>query len=114
LLSKTRLVLLTCAVAALVVAALAGTAGARGSTIKLGDDFFSPTEKTVDAGTKVKFNWIGSDKHNVVKKKGPGGDFASGVLKGSGVLYSHKFKKSGTYKLICTIHDDMKMTLHVN
>ena len=114
MLSLTRLVLAACAVAVLTFAVLTTTAGARGSTVKVGDDFFSPTEKTVSAGTKVKFNWIGTDKHNVVKKKGPGGDFASGVLKGSGVLYKHKFKKAGTYRIICTIHDDMKMKLHVN
>ena len=111
--SLPRLVLILCAAGALTVAVLAGTAGARGSTVKVGDDFFSPTEKTVSKGTKVKFNWIGSDKHNIVKKKGPGKDFDSGVLEGSGVLYKHKFKKKGDYKIICTIHEDMKMKLHV-
>jgi plastocyanin len=114
LLSRFRLVLAICAVAALSLAVLTSTAGARGSTVKVGDDFFSPTEKTVSAGTKVKFNWIGDDKHDVVKKRGPGGDFSSGPLKGSGVLYTHKFKKAGTYKIICTIHDGMKMKLNVN
>ena len=114
MLSLPRLVLTICVAAALTVAVLAGTAGARGSTVKVGDDFFSPTEKTVSAGTKVKFNWIGSDKHNVVKAKGPGGDFASGTIKGSGVLFTHKFKKKGDYKLICTVHDGMTMKLHVD
>ena len=114
MLSVSRLVLMLCAVAALTVGALAGTAGARGgTTVKLGDDFFKPTEKTVSAGTKVKFNWIGSDKHNIVKQSGPGGTIDSGIQQGSGVLYKHKFKKKGTYKLICTIHDGMKMKLKV-
>jgi plastocyanin len=113
LLSVPRLVLIICALAALAAGTLATTAGARGATIKVGDDFFSPKEKTVAAGTKVKFNWIGNDEHDVVKKKGPGGDFSSGPLEGSGVLYKHKFKKTGTYKIICTIHDGMKMKLHV-
>ena len=114
MLSTARLVLMTCAVAALAIAVLASTAAARGATVKVGDDFFSPEEKTVSAGTKVKFNWIGNDEHDIVKKKGPGGDFDSGPLEGSGVLFTHKFKKPGTYKIICTIHDGMKMKLHVN
>jgi plastocyanin len=115
LLSFPRLVLAICATALLSFAALAGSAGARGSaTVKVGDDFFSPTEKTVAAGTNVKFNWIGSDKHDVVKKSGPGSSFDSGAIKGSGVQFTHKFKKPGTYRIICTIHDDMKLKLKVD
>jgi plastocyanin len=30
------------------------------------------------------------------------------------VHYKKKFKKAGTYKLICTVHDDMKVKLKVN
>lgn len=113
--STSRLLLAVLAVAVLALGALAGNAGARASvTIKVGDDFFSPTEKTVAAGTKVKFNWIGSDEHDVVKASGPGGSFSSGSLEGSGVLFAKKFKKEGTYRIICTIHDGMKMKLKVN
>ena len=56
-------------------------------------------------GTKVTFKWIGTDKHNVVKAKGPGGSFSSGTTDQTGFKYKHKFKKAGTYKLICTVHD---------
>ncbi len=112
--SRLRLVTATALVTALALVALGGVAGARGSTtIKVGDDFFSPAEKTVSSGTKVKFNWIGEDKHNVVKKKGPGGGFGSGSTDAPGVNFSKKFKKRGTYKIICTIHDKMKMKLKV-
>ncbi len=109
-----RLVVTIAAVAALALVAFAGTAGARGSKVAVGDNYFSPQEKTVSKGTKVKFNWVGNNKHTVTQAKGPGGDFNSGVLKGSGVLYTHKFKKTGTYKIICTLHDGMDMKLHVN
>ena len=112
--SLPRLLLAISAAAVLALAALGGTAGARGSaTIKVGDDFFSPNEKKVEAGTKVKFNWIGNDEHDVFKKSGPGGSFDSGPLEGSGVLFKKKFKKTGKYKIICTIHEDMKLTLKV-
>jgi plastocyanin len=97
-----------------LVAGFSGMAGARGSTtIKLGDNFFKPDSKTVRKGTKVRFKWIGKDKHNVVKKRGPGGQFASPVSKERGVHFVKKFKKRGKYKIICTIHPHMKMKLKV-
>jgi plastocyanin len=107
----------TLAVAALAVAgvlAMGGIAGARGSTtVKLLSESFSPSEKSISAGTKVKFNWV-DGKHNVVKAKGPGGDFASGTTSATGVQFTHKFSAAGTYKLICTVHEHMKLKLHVN
>lgn len=114
MLSVSRLTLVISAVLVLSLAALSGIAGARGSaTIKVGDDYFAPDKKTVSKGTKVKFNWVGDDKHDVVKLSGPGRDFDSGPLEGSGVLFSKKFKKAGTYKIICSIHDGMNMKLVV-
>ncbi len=102
-------------VAVLALALLGASAGARSSfKVKLGDDFFSPDEATIAAGTKVKFDWIGDDEHNVVKKKGPGGFFESGTTDAGGVNFTKKFKKPGRYKLICSVHDEMKMKLKVN
>jgi plastocyanin len=100
--------------AATGVLALTGIAGAKGSTtIKLLSETFSPDKKTISAGTKVKFNWI-DGKHNIVKSSGPGGDIDSGIFNTPGVNYTHKFSKAGTYKLICTVHDNMKVKLKVN
>jgi plastocyanin len=102
------------ALAAAGVLALGGTAGARGSTtVKLLDHAFSPDKKSISAGTKVKFKWV-DGKHNVVKARGPGGSIDSGVFNTPGVHFTKKFKKAGTYKLICTIHEDMKLKLNVN
>ena len=95
--------------AAIAIVAGAPGAGARGKTVEVGDDFFNPTSLSVSKGTKVAFKWVGSDEHNIVKKSGPGGDFSSPVTDERGVQFKHKFKKAGTYKLICTIHEDMKM-----
>ena len=83
-------------------------------TVQVGDDFFNPDKLNVSKGTKVKFKWVGSDQHNVVKKSGPGGDFGSSITDERGVNLTHKFSKSGTYKLICTIHEQMKMKVSVN
>jgi plastocyanin len=113
--TRLRLALATVLVTALALAALTTVAGARASfTVQVGDDFFSPSSTTVASGTKVKFKWVGSDKHNVIKKKGPGGPFDSGATDAPGVNFKKKFKKRGTYKIICTLHDDMKMKLKVN
>jgi plastocyanin len=112
---------ITMTLAALAVGVLAatvllgGSAAARGgSTVKVGDDFFSPTKVKVGTGGTVKFKWVGEDGHNVTKTSGPGGSFASETTDRRGVNFTKKFKKAGKYKLICTIHpDDMRMTVKV-
>ena len=94
--------------------ALGGVAGAKGSTtIKLLSETFSPDKKSISAGTKVKFKWV-DGKHNIVKSRGPGGSIDSGVFNTPGVNFTKKFKKPGTYKLICTLHENMKLKLNVN
>jgi plastocyanin len=101
------------AVAAMIVPA--GGGAAAGTTVKLGDNFFSPTKKSVSAGTTVRFKWIGENDHNVVKQSGPGRGFESEVTNAPGVNFTKKFKKTGRYKILCTIHPDkMKLTLKVN
>ncbi len=87
---------------------------AKSAKVKVNNNFFDPKNKTVKKGTKVKFKWAGGVPHNVNKKKGPGGKFKSKTTSASGVQFRKKFKKRGTYKLICTIHrDSMKMKLTV-
>jgi len=46
-----------------------------------------------------------------VRLRGPGGAFTSPV-KESG-SWTHKFTRGGTYKLVCTIHSGMKLTVKV-
>ena len=104
------------ALAAAGVLALSGVAGAgakSSTTIKLLAKTFSPDKKSISAGDKVKFKWI-EGKHNIVKSSGPGGAIDSGVFNTPGVNFTHKFSKEGTYKLICTIHDNMQVKLKVN
>ena len=112
-----RLALVTALVAIVAsVFALGGLAGAQdkgSTTVKLQSDSFSPDSKTVSAGTKVKFKWI-DGKHNIVKSRGPGGPIDSGVFNTPGVNFKKKFKKAGKYKLVCTLHENMKLKLKVN
>lgn len=101
---------------ALVLAlVLAAPAAAATKNVKIGDDYYvrygSAPTVTVTKGATVQWNWRGSRQHNVVVQKGPV-SFQS-ALKRSG-SYSRKMKRTGTYKIICSIHaPDMAMTLKV-
>jgi len=122
--SKRAAVALGAIAAAAVAVAPASEAGKsskpiKGPTIKVADDFFSPTDVKVKPNTKVKYKWdaANTDSHNVIIQKGPKGinkkDFKSAT--GSiGVKFNPVFEKKGTYDFICTIHPDvMKMKVTV-
>ena len=118
-----------------LVAVFGGVAGAhhanKGAKVQVGDDFFNPTSVSIPKGGKVTFKWVGSDKdqtpdggklhsilvdprdaaHLYLSMSG-GGTFES--TDATGFKYKHKFKKAGTYKLICTVHDGMKTKVTVN
>jgi len=114
--SSRRAVPVLIAVAALAaLSPLGGTAAAaQKTTITLGDNFFAPAKKTVRRGTKVRFKWIGGNPHNVTKRRGPGPQFASRTTSARGVNFAKRFKKRGTYRLICTIHPgEMRLKLTV-
>jgi len=102
------------ALAALLLAALAPAAAApRSKTVKVDDNFFAPDSLSVKKGATVRFKWVGEREHNVVKSTGPGRYFQSDPMTGDGVLYKHRFKKAGRYKLVCSLHNRMKMSLRV-
>ena len=92
------------------IPAFAGT-----KNVKIGDNYFvrpaNNATVTISKGSSLKFLWRGHAPHNVVKRSGPGGAFHS-TVKTSG-SYSHRFTRGGTYKLVCTIHSGMKLTVKV-
>lgn len=102
------------AAALLVVGAFAVAAGVAAAAgpkpVNLGDNFFKPTKLTVTAGTTVTWKWTGGNTHNVTVISGPekfhSGDQPTGT-------YSHTMLKPGTYKIVCTFHPGMDMTLKV-
>lgn len=110
------------AIAAIGVASvpLSGAAKPKkGPTVKVADDFFSPTDVKIKPNTKVKFKWdpANINSHNVVLSKGPKGidkkEFksATGAI---GIKFGPVFEKKGTYDLLCTIHPDvMKLKVTV-
>ena len=97
--------------AAAAIPAFAGT-----KSVKIGDNYFvrpaNNATVTISKGSSLKFVWRGNAAHNVVKRRGPGASFNSGV-KTHGKTWTHKFTRGGTYKLVCTIHNGMKLTVKV-
>ena len=93
---------------ALAVPALAAT-----RSVKIGDNYFvkkGGAAVSVAKGSKVKWNFRGSNPHNVTVTSGPVKFTSPTRSSGS---YSRTFKRAGTYKIVCTIHSGMKMTLKV-
>jgi plastocyanin len=82
---------------------------AKTHTVKTGDDFFSPTKKTIHRRDVVKWVWVGEDgkagetinEHTIVEAKGR---FKSDT-KTSGT-FRHRFKKAGKFTIYCAEHPD--------
>lgn len=91
--------------ASIAVLATFGIAeAAPAATITVGNNFLSPSEKTISAGTKLRFKWVGGTTHKIVKSKGPGGDIRSPETSARGVNLSKVLRKRGTYRFLCLIH----------
>jgi plastocyanin len=101
---KRAILLALATVAVASVAALGVAQAAPAATITVGNNFLSPSSKTISAGTKLRFKWVGGTTHHIVKKKGPGGDIRSPETSARGVNLSKVLRKRGTYRFICTIH----------
>ena len=104
--------------ALLVGAAPAPVLAAAKKTIKLGDNYYSAKSLTVSRGTTVTWQWPGFDEagdvHDVKLKSGPKGvkKFQSEAAS-TDYSFKRKLTVAGTYKLVCTLHHEMKMTIKV-
>lgn len=89
--------------AASLAAAVASPALGAGASVRVGDDFFRAKTVRITKGSTVTWRWVGSDSHNVVFKA-----FKSKLqTKGT---YRHKFARKGTFRYVCTLHEDSGMT----
>jgi plastocyanin len=109
-----------------LIAVLAGAAlisagpaqGAATKTVTLGDNYFAPETVKVKRGTKVTWRWPGFDQagdvHDVKLAKGPKGvkKFHSEAAS-TDYAFKRKLTVPGTYKLVCTLHHEMRMTVTV-
>lgn len=99
---------ITLAAASVVAAAsiVPGASPAAGVTarVRARDNFFRPRTITVERGTRVRWVNRGSNPHTTTSTKGlwdkdiPVGGSASRV-----------FRRRGTFRYICTIHEDLGM-----
>jgi plastocyanin len=89
----------------------AGTAqNAKAKRVSLKDDFFSPRTVRVARGGKVTWVWRGENDHNVRFRKVPAGaKRPRGSSTQSSGRFSRTFSKRGTYRYVCTIHEDFGM-----
>jgi plastocyanin len=95
---------------ALVVAAVAVPAFAATKTVAVDDNVFKPRTLNVKRGDTVRWRWVGEAPHNVVVTRGPVRFQSRLQTRGT---YSRKMTRKGTYRILCTIHPGMGMTLRV-
>lgn len=113
-----KLVLTVVAGVALLSAAPAAQAAPKGKTIHIGDNFFLPDAVKVKRGATVTWKWPGFDQagdvHDVKLKSGPKGvkKFHSEAAS-TDFTFKRKLRKPGKYRIICTLHEDMRMTIRV-
>jgi len=108
-------------IAVLAGAALLSAAPAHGAarkTVTVGDNYFTSQNLTVKRGTKITWRWPGydvsGDVHDVGLMKGPKGvrKFRSEAAS-TEYSYSRKLTVPGTYRLGCSLHHEMRMTVKV-
>jgi plastocyanin len=85
-------------------------------TVGMFDNYYEPAKLTVPVGSTIVWDWPidTGDSHDVTLKKGPKGvpKFASEIAT-SEYTYRRKLTKPGTYAILCTLHDEMTMTIVV-
>jgi len=109
-----------------LIAVLAGAAllsavpaqGAAKKVVRLGDNYFMPQTLKVKRGTTVAWRWPGfeqgGDVHDVKLLSGPKGvkKFHSEAAS-TDYSFKRKLTVPGTYRLGCSLHHEMRMTVKV-
>jgi plastocyanin len=110
---------LAAALAAAGVALLcAAPAQAATKTVRIYDNYFLKDDLKIKRGTIVKWRWPGvyeaGDVHDVKLKSGPKGvkKFHSEAA-ATDFSFKRKLKVAGKYRIICTLHEEMKMQIRV-
>ena len=108
------------AATAAVPAATAGTAAKtapKPRVVKVADDYFAPARITnMSRNRVVQWKWlnVNGNTHDVKLRRGPKGfkKFHSDPAT-AGFSFKRKLTKKGRYVVVCTFHEDMKMTITV-
>ena len=105
------------AVAAAPALAVGATSKGKTRKVTVNDNYYGPGKLTVHVGDTVDWHWTDevADVHDVKLSSAPKGvkRFASDPL-ASGDDFKRKLTKAGTYKIVCTFHEEeMRMTITV-
>jgi plastocyanin len=109
-----------------LIAVLAGAAllcavpaqGAAKKTVTIGDNYFAPKTLKVKRGTTVTWRWPGfeegGDVHDVKLGSGPkkAKKFQSEAAS-TDYSFKRKLTVPGKYRIVCTLHEEMRMTIRV-
>jgi plastocyanin len=87
-------------------------------TVEVADNFYSPKKLTVNLKSRITWVWTdeSADVHDVKLVSAPKGFKKFQTEPASaGYTYAKTLTKPGTYKFICTLHeeDNMRMTIVV-
>jgi plastocyanin len=113
-----RATLLTAVLAGVALLGAAPAQAARHKTVTIGDNYFAPDSLKVKRGTIVTWKWPSFDQagdvHDVKLKSGPKHvkKFHSEPAS-SDYTFKRKLKVPGKYRIVCTLHEDMRMTIRV-
>ena len=85
-------------------------------TVKVADDRYSPKRLAVAKGTRIKWVWSSGNahRHDVYLYKRPKGSrrFQSPPATAP-FRFARKLRKPGVYKILCTLHEGMRMRIDV-
>jgi plastocyanin len=104
------------AAVALALALVVGASATTTRTVKVGDDYYGPTKLTVNRGTVIRWTWLSdnTDSHDVKLTSAPSGvkKFKSASA-ATDYTFKRTLKAAGTYRFVCTLHQDMTMRVVV-
>ena len=72
---------------------------------------FAPRALTIARGDSIRFHWTGHQRHTVVVVRGPQ-RFRTAVHRADTTI-TKRLTRGGSYLLVCTLHDDMRLRVHV-
>lgn len=105
------------AVAALLCAAPAVAGAPQRKTVKVFDNYYLPLKLTVNKGSTITWKWPAAeaiDVHDVKLRSGPRGVRKFRSEPGAnGYRYKRTLKQPGRYEIVCTLHEEMTMTIKV-
>jgi plastocyanin len=85
--------------------------------VKVEDNRYSPKRLTVAKGTRIEWIWsrASDGRHDVYLEQGPEGvaRFRSPPATAP-FSFARKLRKPGTYKFLCTVHENMRMRIGVS